>query len=121
MTTTTEIPRDTWRSYFEELTTVLGTVEATVEVIGDDGGEQVTPEHHVLTDMAYDDQDDAIVIGLEAPGPQAERRELRVEEPNRVLVVTGEPPPLEVTYDIEDGEDQEWLVRLERPPALPGE
>ena len=29
--------------------------------------------------------------------------------------------PLEVTYDIEDGEGHQWLIRLERPPALPGE
>ena len=40
MTTTTEIPREAWRSYFEELTTVLGTVEATVEVVGRDIGDQ---------------------------------------------------------------------------------
>jgi Family of unknown function (DUF5335) len=40
MATTTEIPREVWRSYFEELTTVLGTVEATVEVVGRNIGDQ---------------------------------------------------------------------------------
>ena len=36
-------------------------------------------------------------------------------------MATGEPPPLEVTFDIEDGEQHQSLIRLERRPALPGE
>ena len=116
---TLEIQREVWDSYFEELTTVLGTVAATIEVIGRDIGDQIEAERHVLTDMAYDDEADAIAVGLDAPGPPHEHRELRIEHPQRVLVATGEPPPLEVTYDIEDGEQHQWLIRLERPPALP--
>ena len=42
-----------------------------------------------------------------------------IEHPQRVLVATGQPPPLEVTFDIEDGEQDQWLIHLERPPALP--
>jgi hypothetical protein len=38
MATTLQIPREAWRSYFDELTDVLGTVEATVEVVGRDVG-----------------------------------------------------------------------------------
>ena len=38
--TTQEFPRQAWRSYFEELTDVLGTVEATVEVVGRDLGDR---------------------------------------------------------------------------------
>jgi hypothetical protein len=120
-TTTLEIPREAWRSYFDELMTVLGTVEATLEVVGRDVGDQIEAERHVLTDMTYDEETDAIIVGLDAPGPPAERTEHRIEHPQRVLVATGEPPPLEVTYDIEDGEGHQWLIRLERPPALPGE
>ena len=48
-----------------------------------------------------------------------ERIEYVIEEPQRVLVATGEPPPLEVTFDIEDGEQRPWLIHLERPAALP--
>ena len=120
-TTTLEIPRQVWHSYFDELTTVLGTVEATVEVVGRDIGDQIEAERHVLTDVTYDDEVDAIIVGLDAPGPPAEQIEHRIEQPKRVLVATGEPPPLEVTYDIEDGVGHQWLIRLERPPALPGE
>lgn len=120
-TTTQDIPRQIWRSYCDELTTALGTVEATVEVVGRDIGDQFPAERQVLTDMTYDDEADAIIVGLDAPGSPAERIEHRIEQPQRVLVATGEPPPLEVVFDIEDGEGHQWLIRLERPPALPGE
>jgi hypothetical protein len=119
--TTHEIPRNAWRSYFDELTGVLGTVEATVEVVGRDVGAQVEAERHVLTDIAYDEADDVLVVGLDAPGPPVERVEHRIERPQRILVATGEPPPLEATYDVVDGEQHQWLIRLERPPALPGD
>jgi Family of unknown function (DUF5335) len=64
---TYEIPRQAWRSYFEELTDGLGTVEATVEVVGRDAGAQVADERQILTDITYDDRDDTIVVGLDAP------------------------------------------------------
>ena len=117
--TTQEIPRQAWRSYFEELTDVLGTVEATVEVVGRDLGDQVADERQILSDMTYDDRDDAIIVGLTAPDSEVELIEHMIEQPQRVLVATGEPPPLEVTFDIEDGEQHQWLIHLERPPALP--
>src|SRR3954471_1424885 len=43
-TTTLEIPRELRRSYFDELTDALGTVEATVEVVGRDVGAQIEAE-----------------------------------------------------------------------------
>ena len=117
--TSQEIPRETWRPYFEELTDGLGTVEGTVEVIGRDVGDQIADERQVLTDITYDDRDDALIVALEAPDSDVERVEHVIEHPQRVLVATGEPPPLEVTFDVEDGEQHQWLIHLERPPALP--
>jgi hypothetical protein len=120
-TATQEIPRNAWREYFEELTDVLGSVEATVEITGRDLGDQIADERQILTDITYDDRDDAIIVGLEAPGSTEDRIEHVIEKPQHVLVATGEPPPLEMTFDIEDGEQHQWLIHLERPPALPGE
>jgi hypothetical protein len=74
----------------------------------------------ILTDITYDG-DDAIVVGLEAPESDVERSEHMIEHPHLVLVAIGEPPPLEVTFDIEDDQQHQWLIHLERPPALPGE
>jgi hypothetical protein len=119
--TSQEIPRERWRPYFDELTCVLGTLEATVEVIGRDVGDQIADERQVLTDITYDNRDDALIVGLEVPDSDVSRVEHVIEHPQRVLVATGEPPPLEVTFDIEDGDQQRWLIHLERPPALPGD
>jgi hypothetical protein len=120
-TATQEVPRDAWPWYFEELTDVLGTVEATVEVVGHDLGDQIAEERQILTDITYDDGDDAIIVGLDAPDSTTERIEYVIEQPQRVLIATGEPLPLEMTFDIADGEQHQWLIHLERPPALPGE
>lgn len=120
-TATQEIQRNAWREYFEELTDVLGTVEATVEITGRDLGDQIADERQILTDITYDERDDAIIVGLEAPDSTAERIEHMIEQPQHVLVATGEPPPLEMTFDIEDGEQHRWLIHLERLPALSGE
>ena len=120
-TATQEIPRNAWREYFEELTDVLGSVEATVEITGRDLGDQIADERQILTDITYDKRDDAIIVGLQAPGSTEERIEHVIEQPQHVLVATGEPPPLEMSFDIEDGEHHQWLIHLERPPALPGE
>jgi hypothetical protein len=118
---TQEISREVWRLYFDKLTHVLATVEAKVEVVGRDIGAQVADERQILMDITYDDRDDVIVVGLAAPGSTTERVEHLIEHPQQVLVATGEPPPLEVTLDIEDGEHHQWLIRLERLPPLPAE
>jgi hypothetical protein len=120
-TATQEIPRETWRTYFDELTRVLGTVEATIEVVGRDVGAQTMAERHVLTGMTYDDREDRLVIRLDAPGPPVENIEHVIEHPQRIYVAGGQPPPLEMLFDVLDDKGHQTIVHLERPPALPGE
>ena len=97
---------------------MLGTVEATVEVVGRDLGDWFAGERQILTDVTCDDRDVAIIVGLEASDSEVGRIEDVIEQPERVLVAAGEPPPFEVTFDVEDGERHQWLIGLERPPAL---
>jgi hypothetical protein len=118
-TSTQEIPRRAWRPYFDELSKVLGTTEATVEVVGKDVGAQVEADHLILTGITYDDRDDVFVIGLDAPGNPPEDLERMVDHPKRIMVATSGTPPEEMTIDIEDAEGHQTIVRLERPPALP--
>jgi hypothetical protein len=66
MAATTQIPREAWRSYFEELTDLLGTEDATVEVVGRDVGDQIEEEQQILTDITYEDESDTIIVGLES-------------------------------------------------------
>jgi hypothetical protein len=117
--TTQEIPREAWRPYFDEFSKVVGTVQATVEVIGDDIGAQVEAERLVLTGITYDDRDDVVVIGLDAPSGPPEDAERMIDHPQRIMVATGETPALEMTIDIEDADRHKTIVRFERPPALP--
>jgi hypothetical protein len=119
MATTQEIPRDAWRPYFDEISKHLGTVTATVEIAGRDLGAQVAAEHLVLTGLSYDDRDDVVVIGLDAPGGYIEEAEHLVEHPKRVLVATGEDA--EVAIDIEDAEDRQTIIRMASVPALRGD
>jgi hypothetical protein len=114
---TQEIRREAWRGYFDELSKTLGTTEATIEVAGRDLGAQIAAERLVLTGMTYDDRDDVLVIGLDAPGGDPEEYEHLVERPQRILVAAGDE--METTFDIEDGEGNQHLVRLRPAPALP--
>ena len=118
---TQEFPRETWRSYFEELTDVVRTVDAKVEMVGQDIGGEVADERQIVTDITYDDRDDVIIVGLDAPGSTADRAEHLIEHPQKVFIATGAPPPLEVTLEIGDSKRHQWLICLGRPPALPGE
>jgi hypothetical protein len=81
--TSQEIPHDTWRRYFEALTDVLRAVEGTGEVIGRDVGDQIADERQVLTDITYDDRDDALIVDVEAPDSDGERVEHVIEHPQR--------------------------------------
>jgi hypothetical protein len=117
-TTTQEIPKDAWRPYFDELSKILPTVEATVEITGYDLGDQIMAERLILTGISYDHKDDVVVIGLDAPGGTPEDVEHLVYNPQRIMVATSDGP--ETTIDIQDAEGRQTLIRYEQVPALPG-
>jgi Family of unknown function (DUF5335) len=115
---TQEIPRDSWRSYFDDLSRGLKTVEATVEVDGPEVGAQIEAERLVLTGVTYDSGDDIFVIGLDAPGGDPEELQRVIDHPQRIFV-EGELPELGMTIAIEDAEGNRTIVTLEPPPELP--
>ena len=109
-TTTREIPKTEWRSYFDDFSRDLHDVVATVEVAGKEVGAQVEAEHPLLTGMTYDDGDDILVIGLDAPGGLQEDLEHIVYHPQKIYVA--EDGDVTV-FDIEDPDQVKTLVRLE--------
>lgn len=115
---TDEIPRSAWRTYFDTLSKHLGTTEATVEVVGPDVGDQIEAERLLLTGISYDDKDDIVVIGLDAPGGPPEDLERVVDHPVKIFVATGDGDA-EAVFDIEDAGEHRTIVRLDRAPALP--
>jgi hypothetical protein len=116
---TEEIPKDLWRTYLDALSKRLGTVEAMVEVAGRDLGAQIEAERLVLTGITYDDKDDVLLIALDTPA-EHDNLERLIERPQQIFVAEG-GPSMEMVIDIEDAERHRTIVRLERPPALPGD
>jgi hypothetical protein len=108
--TTREIPRAEWRNYFDRFSREQPELLASVEVIGAEVGAQIEAERPRLTGITYDDKDDILVIGLDAPGGLPEDLEHIVYEPQRIMVAEGDG---ETVYDVEDAERTQTLVRLE--------
>jgi hypothetical protein len=117
MTTTEEIPSESWQAYFDDLSTRLGTVKATLEVDGRDVGAQIAAEDLLFGGITYEARDDLLVIALDVPGGNPAEYEHLIDAPQRILVETGDA--LDTTIDIQDAEQQQTLLRLEPAPQLP--
>jgi len=119
MAETTELQRDRWRAYFDELSRTLTTTRATVEIEGPELGAQVEAEGLLLNGISYDDRDDLLVVGLSAGGP-AELLEHLVSSPQRIQVESS-GGILPSSIDVEDEAGERTLVRLQAASALPAE
>ena len=117
--TTQEIPRDDWRRYFDELAKRLPTVEVTVEVIGSDVGDQLIGQRLRLTGITYDNKDDVLVVGLDAPGGSPEELQHFVYNPQRIEVT--ENADGSSVVEVEDAEDHKTIISYAPVPALPPE
>ncbi len=106
-----EIPREDWRTYFDDFSRDLPRLSATVEVVGEEVGAQTEAQGARLTGITYDDRDEVLVIGLDAPGGTAEDLERMIDKPRRIMV-EGEPGAA-LVYDVEDAEGIQTLLRLE--------
>jgi hypothetical protein len=116
---TNELPRESWRAYFDDLSRALGTVQATVEVDGDDLGAQIEAENLVLRGVSYDDRDDILVIALDAPGDVRADLEHMVSRPQRIFVDSDGVVPDAI--DVEDADGRKTIVQLHPAPELSGE
>jgi hypothetical protein len=121
-TDTQQIPRETWKEYFDRLSKVMGTVEATVEITGPDVGDQfISEDPLVLTGITYDDRDDVLVIGLDVPGGHVEELEHFVYAPQVIYAAGAEDLSAELALDIQDKDGRQTMMRIQPVPALPGE
>jgi hypothetical protein len=116
---TTELPRERWRTYFDDLSRGLTTTQASVEIDGPELGAQVQAADLVLVGITYDDRDDIVVIGL-SPGGASESLEHLVSKPQRIRVESTDSI-LPSAIEIEDAEGEQTLVRLQPTPALPAQ
>jgi hypothetical protein len=115
-----ELPSETWRTYFDDLSRHLGAVEATVEIDGSDFGAQVEAERLILTGISYDDRDQVLAISLAEPGSARDGVEHMVQQPRRIAV-GGTDAMLPTAIEAEDAEGQRTLVELRAVPELPAQ
>ena len=115
-----ELPRESWRTYFDGLSRQLGTVEATVEIDGSDLGAQVEAESLLLTGISYDDRDEVLAISLAEPGSPRDGVEHMVQQPRRIAV-GGTDAMLPAAIEAEDAEGVRTLVELRAVPELPAQ
>ena len=107
---TRQIEQEHWGRYFDNLSTVLGTELAEIEVAGLDLGDQVEAEWLQLIGISYDRKDDVLSFQLEGvehliQGP----REVYVEEDDDGLH----------SIEVVDGDGHRHIVRLRAALALP--
>jgi hypothetical protein len=113
-----ELPSESWRTYFDDLSRQLGAVEATVEIDGNDLGAQIEAERLTLTGISYDDRDKVLVINLAEPGSPLDEVEHMVQQPRRISIDSTDST-LPTAIEAEDAEGLRTLVELRPVPELP--
>jgi len=108
--TTREIPRAEWQSYFDDFSRDLPDLAATVEVLGAEVGAQVEAEQPLLAGVTYDHGDDIVVIGMDAGGDRHENLEHIVYHPQKIEVEEEDDAK---TFNFEDSEGLQTLLRLQ--------
>ncbi len=107
--TTREIPKNEWRSYFDDLSRLPSPPPVvSVEVDGAEIGAQIEAEHRTLTGISYDNRDDVLVIGL-GDNNGREQAEHLVSQPQQIYVAEGD----QRTIDVKDSDGVQTLIRIE--------
>jgi hypothetical protein len=112
-----EIARDLWQSYFDEFSRSAPASEVTLEVAGEDVGDQIAAERLVFDGITYDDGDDIVLVALNAPGAPREDYEHLIQSPRQVQVATLDNG--ETTIEVTDAESRKHLVHVRPAEALP--
>jgi hypothetical protein len=114
---TQALPRESWRTYFDELSRTIGATEVTVEVAGRDLGDQIAAEQLLLVGITYDDGDDILVVALDAAGDAPGDYEHEIDSPQQIRVAELEDGT--TTIEVIDPDDNQHLVYLRPAPELP--
>jgi hypothetical protein len=116
-TSTEEIPRESWRQYFDEFSRDMPALETSIEIEGRDIGDQFEAEHVILTGITYDHKDDVLVVGVDSPAqPSPEELQHLIYSPQKIFVATTGDG--QTVFDVQDAENQ-TLITLRPVPELP--
>jgi hypothetical protein len=113
-----EIARGAWQNSLEALTAEHEGDLVTVEVAGDDEGDQFAAEQVPFSYVEYDPHDDAVSVGVNQPeGTDPAVLRHVVEHPESIFVHTSEAQS--VTIDVRSPDGTATLITLTGRLALP--
>lgn len=117
MQRTERLPRERWQRYFDELVTKR-PMRASVELVASELGDQTEAEQMPLDSISYDDQRNAITIGLGGWGPRYPVVLWHtVDRPRSVEVYERDEVPVALMIEGED--EVRTLVRVSPDPEAP--
>ncbi|MGE5612083.1 MAG: DUF5335 family protein [Bacillota bacterium] len=117
--TTFEIPRDQWRPFFNNINQQYRNWQTTIEVMGQDLGDQPEAEGAPLQEINFEDRgsetgDIEIALGETPDAYQTHR----IGRPERIRV-TDSRPGVERDVQIEAADGLTVLVHIRPSPELP--
>jgi hypothetical protein len=116
---TREVEPAQLRTVFDQFSLQYAGYDVTIEVVGQDIGDQIEAEHLPLASLTYDDKDDTFIVavgGRDARYPVVLRH--MIEHPREVYAQSlDDQTPLAIEVTGSDG--TQTIVTLHRPPALP--
>ena len=111
---TTEIKREDWKSFFDDLSRDLAGWQTVVEVISDDVGAQVLTEGLPFVGLTYEDADGNPSIELTL-GENRENHQTHTITSPKLVAFEGSGLGPAGILDIEDGAGTKTLIRFVQP------
>lgn len=110
-----ELSREEWREFFEKLSNEFDGYDVTIEVVGEQLGDQLEAEKLPLAYLAYDDKDDVFIIAVGGRDGRYPALHHLIDSPQRILADSMSP---DVPWAIDViGPDTQTIVSLRRPAA----
>jgi hypothetical protein len=103
--------RSSWSETLDRATEQHRGESTSVEVLGDDLGDQVLAEHMTLVSLAYDPKDNVVIVSLGEDGATDPVLRHIIEDPQEVLV-DSVPPELPLTAEIVGGDGSTTIVTV---------
>ena len=104
-----KLEKDQWEVFFDKLSKNLGAKEATIEVVGEEIGDQVETTAQPIIGLSYDPKDDEFIVTLD-------KHEHIIPNPKEI-VVDEEVDGIKL-IEVVEGDGTKHLIRLTSPLAL---
>ncbi|NPB07786.1 MAG: hypothetical protein GXN96_02520 [Aquificae bacterium] len=109
---TRQLPKQEWESYFDRFSKNLPAVEAQLEVVDREVGDQVEVEYSPLTGVSYDPKDDVLELQF------TEKHDHLIYHPTEIYVTEEEGRITAI--EVVDREGTRYILRLKPAVPLPG-